>query len=291
MRQNSSQRCATLMFMTQPHIKATAAIRHIILDTETTGISAKHGHRIIEIACLELVDFKPSGRTLHHYINPQRRCPPEATKIHGITDVFLQDKPSFAKVADDILTFLAGATLVAHNARFDLGFLNAELQRLNRPALQDHVTGVVDTLAMARKNFPKQRNSLDGLCERFGVDRSARHIHGALLDAQLLAKVYLRLHAHTIERKLEKLLTKPKAPNPINDFLGWQHYLTQLLPTDARVEVTLTMHYVSNPLKNARKPVPVRSSVRVRSLDIALSSMPATSCRLQFSDVYDVEPI
>ena len=277
--------------MTQQNIKATAPNPHIVLDTETTGLSAKHGERIIEIACLELIDFKPTGRTLHHYINPQHRCHPEATQVHGITDAFLQDKPTFAELVDDILAFVGASTLIIHNAPFDLGFLNAELQRLNRPALQGHVVSVVDTLAIARKNFPKQSNSLNGLCERFGVDRSARRFHGALLDAQLLAEVFQRLRAHSIERRLEKLLCHPKAPCPINHFIGWQDYVTLLLPIDARVEVTLTLHYVNNPLKNARKPAPVRSSVRVKVLDIALSSMPATSFRLQFADVYDTVPL
>ena len=273
------------------HKPTHTPLRHIVLDTETTGLSAKHGDRVIEIACLELIDFKPTGRVLHHYLNPQRACQPEAVKVHGITDAFLQDKPTFAELAGDILAFVAGSTLVIHNAPFDLGFLNAELQQLQRPTIERQVAGVVDTLALARQHFAKQRNSLDGLCERFGVDLSARGLHGALLDAQLLAEVYRRLHGHDIERRLEKLLVNPKAPDPIKDFPGWQHYLTQMLPVDARVEVTLTLHYANNPLKHARKPQPVRSSVRVRALGIALGSMPATSCRLQFADVYDVEPL
>lgn len=278
MRQHTSHVGFTLQNMT--HQPAHAPLRHIVLDTETTGLSAKHGERIIEIACLELIDFKPTGRTLHHYINPQRRCHPEATQVHGITDAFLQDKPTFAELADDILAFVAGATLVIHNAPFDLGFLNAELLRLKRPALQKQIAGVVDTLSIARKSFPNQRNSLDGLCERFGVDRSARHFHGALLDAQLLAEVYQRLHKQAAERELLAKLNHPKAPCPLTHHGDWLTHLTGCLPTDARMEVTLVLHYAANAKANPQQHTPGRCSYHVRALDVALSSMPASQCRL-----------
>lgn len=273
--------------MTQHQPLKTHALRHIVLDTETTGLSAKHGERIIEIACLELIDFKPTGRTLHHYINPQRRCHPDAINVHGITDAFLQDKSTFAELADDILAFVAGATLVIHNAPFDLGFLNAELQRLKRPPLQKQVAGVVDTLAMARKSFPNQRNSLDGLCERFGVDRSARHFHGALLDAQLLAEVYQRLHKQAAERELLAKLNHPKAPSPLTQHGDWLTHLTGCLPIDARMEVTLVLHYAAAAKANPHKHTPQRYSYRVCALDVALSSMPATQCKFNSIDAFD----
>lgn len=273
--------------MTSQAPSHTQQHRHIVLDTETTGLSAKRGDRIIEIACLELIDFKPTGRRLHHYVNPLRPSHPEAVKVHGITDAFLQDKPTFGEIAREIVDFVSGGTLVIHNAPFDLSFLNAELQRLQRPSMQSQIAGVVDTLTMARQLFPQQRHSLDGLCERFGVDRSARGFHGALLDAQLLCGVYRRLHAHAVERRLEKLLTPPKAPDPLQDFQGWQHHLTQVLPDDARVEVEVVLHYPAAARAHPAQYASGRSSIRVRALDIALSSMPASQCRLNIVNAFD----
>lgn len=166
-------------------------IREIILDTETTGISPAQGHRIVEIGALELVNHVPTGRTFHVYINPERDMPAEAQAIHGLSSSFLGDKPAFAKIVDDLIEFLADAALVIHNASFDVGFLNAEFSRLGKPALAPE--RVVDTLAIARQKHPMASNSLDALCKRYGVDNSRRTKHGALLDSELLAEVYIEL--------------------------------------------------------------------------------------------------
>jgi DNA polymerase-3 subunit epsilon len=168
-------------------------MRQIFLDTETTGLSADNGDRIIEIGCIEMVGRRLSGATRHFYLNPERPSHPDAIRIHGLTDAFLADKPLFAQVADDLLLFLAGAEIIIHNAGFDVGFLNAELRRLGRPALAGQVARVTDSLTMAREMFPGKSNSLDALCKRLEVDNSNRALHGALLDAGLLAEVYIRM--------------------------------------------------------------------------------------------------
>ena len=167
--------------------------RQIFLDTETTGLSPENGDRIIEIGCIEMVNRRRTDRTLHVYLNPERRSHEDAVKIHGLTDDFLADKPKFAEVADELLAFLAGAEVVIHNAAFDVGFLNAELARLGRPGFAEHVAAVTDSLTMAREMFPGKSNSLDALCKRLEVDNSNRTLHGALLDAGLLAEVYIRM--------------------------------------------------------------------------------------------------
>ena len=168
-------------------------MRQIFLDTETTGLSAEQGDRIIEIGCIEFVNRRDSGRRLHHYINPLRASHPDALRVHGITDEFLADKPLFEKIADELQEFVAGAELVIHNASFDMGFLNAEFKRLGRGNFTQYVSRVTDSLAMAGATFPGKGNSLDALCKRLEVDNSHRDLHGALLDAGLLAEVYLRL--------------------------------------------------------------------------------------------------
>lgn len=168
-------------------------MRQIFLDTETTGLDAVNGDRIIEIGCIEMVNRRLTGQNKHFYLNPERSSHPDAVKVHGLTDEFLADKPRFAEVADDLLAFLAGADIVIHNAGFDIGFLNAELKRLDRGVVTDVVAGVTDTLLMARDMFPGKSNSLDALCKRLEVDNSNRTLHGALLDAGLLAEVYIRL--------------------------------------------------------------------------------------------------
>jgi DNA polymerase III subunit epsilon len=168
-------------------------MRHIVLDTETTGLSPDAGHRVIEIGCIELIDRKPTGRNLHHYLNPGRDSDEEALKVHGLTTEFLRDKPTFEHIAADLLAYVRGATLIIHNAAFDVGFLNKELDRAGLAPLADHVAGVIDTLAMAKQIYPGKRNGLDALCERLGVDNSGRTLHGALLDAGLLADVYIAL--------------------------------------------------------------------------------------------------
>ena len=166
-------------------------MREIILDTETTGLDPSQGDRIVEIGCLELVNRLPSGETFHVYINPQRAMSAEAEAVHGISDAFLADKPKFADIADGFLEFIGTDPLVIHNAAFDMKFLNAELEHVGRAPLE--ANPVIDTLAMARKRFPGAPASLDALCRRFGVDNSGRVHHGALLDSELLADVYLEL--------------------------------------------------------------------------------------------------
>jgi DNA polymerase III subunit epsilon len=168
-------------------------MRQVFLDTETTGLSAELGDRVIEIGCVEMVDRRLSGRTLHHYLNPQRSSHPDALRIHGLGDEFLSDKPLFAAVVDGLLAFIDGAEVVIHNASFDVGFLDHELARLQRPALNTHAGKITDSLLMAREMFPGKSNSLDALCKRLEVDNRSRSLHGALLDAGLLAEVYLAM--------------------------------------------------------------------------------------------------
>ena len=170
-----------------------SAMRQIFLDTETTGLSADDGDRIIEIGLIEMVGRRLTGNDRHWYLNPERPSHPDAVRVHGLTDEFLADKPLFAQVADELVEFLAGAEVVIHNAAFDIGFLDTELQRLSKPRTTEIVAGVVDTLEMAREMYPGQRNSLDALCKRLEVDNSGRTVHGALLDAGLLAEVYVRM--------------------------------------------------------------------------------------------------
>jgi len=167
--------------------------RLIVLDTETTGLSAENGDRIIEIGCVELLNRKLTGHNLHHYINPERDSHEDALKVHGISNEFLRDKPKFAQIADELIAYLEGAEIIIHNAAFDVGFLNKEFERLGKPPLSTWVAGVTDTLVMAKQMFPGKRNSLDALCDRLGVDNSGRTLHGALLDAELLADVYINL--------------------------------------------------------------------------------------------------
>ena len=168
-------------------------MRQICLDTETTGLSAEQGDRVIEIGCVELLHRKLTGNNLHFYLNPGRESHEEALKVHGITSEFLRDKPQFTAVVEEFLAYLQGAELIIHNAAFDVGFLNAELALVGRKPLAAHVSGVIDTLAMAKEMYPGKRNSLDSLCDRLGVDNSGRTLHGALLDAELLADVYINL--------------------------------------------------------------------------------------------------
>ena len=167
--------------------------RQIFLDTETTGLSAEGGDRVIEIGCVELVRRKLTGNNKHFYLNPGRDSHPDALRVHGITNEFLRDKPVFAAVAEELLEYLQGAEVIIHNAPFDIGFLNKELELMGRPALRGCVAKVTDTLAMAKEMYPGKRNSLDALCDRLEVDNSGRTLHGALLDAELLADVYINL--------------------------------------------------------------------------------------------------
>lgn len=168
-------------------------MRQIVLDTETTGLSAESGDRIIEIGCVEMVDRKLTGKNLHFYLNPGRDSHEDALKVHGISNEFLKDKPQFRAIADELMAYLEGAELIIHNAPFDLSFLNKELSLIGRAPLKDFVAGVIDSLMMAKELFPGKRNSLDALCDRLDVDNSGRTLHGALLDAELLADVYINL--------------------------------------------------------------------------------------------------
>lgn len=168
-------------------------MRQIVLDTETTGLDVQSGHRIIEVAGVELIDRQLTGRHFHRYINPERDIDPGALEVHGLTLEFLQDKPVFAEIVDELVAYLEGAELIIHNAPFDVGFLDAEFARLTRPPLAAITGGVTDTLQLAKSLHPGQRNSLDALCKRYGVDASARKLHGALIDCELLAGVYLAM--------------------------------------------------------------------------------------------------
>jgi DNA polymerase III subunit epsilon len=164
--------------------------REIVLDTETTGLSPATGDRLVEIGCVELINHIPSGRHYHVYINPQRSMPEEAFRVHGLSEEFLADKPLFKDVAEDFLAFVGDAQLIIHNASFDMGFLNAELERAGRPPLRNPV---LDTVLLAREKHPGARVSLDAMCKHYGIDNSRRTLHGALLDSEILAEVYLEL--------------------------------------------------------------------------------------------------
>ena len=168
-------------------------MRQIFLDTETTGLSAENGDRIIEIGCVELISRKLTGNNKHFYLNPGRESHEDAMKVHGISNEFLKDKPKFAIVADELLEYLRGAEVIIHNAPFDISFLNKELELMGQRPIRDYVEKVTDSLVMAKELFPGKRNSLDALCHRLDVDNSGRTLHGALLDAELLADVYINL--------------------------------------------------------------------------------------------------
>jgi len=168
-------------------------MRQLFLDTETTGLSAEGGDRVIELGCVELVNRKLTGNNLHFYVNPGRDRHEDALKVHGISNEFLRDKPKFETVAQEILDYVQGAEIIIHNAAFDVGFLNKELELAGQKPFTQYVESVVDTLVMAKQMYPGKRNSLDALCDRLGVDNSGRTLHGALLDAELLADVYINL--------------------------------------------------------------------------------------------------
>ncbi|MGN6083159.1 DNA polymerase III subunit epsilon [Trinickia sp.] len=168
-------------------------MRQIVLDTETTGLNARTGDRIIEIGGVELVNRRLTGNNLHFYVNPERDSDPGALAVHGLTTEFLSDKPKFAEIVDQLRDYLRDAELIIHNAPFDLGFLEAEFSLLGLPPFKEHYAGVIDTLVQAKAMFPGKRNSLDALCDRFGISNAHRTLHGALLDSELLAEVYLAM--------------------------------------------------------------------------------------------------
>jgi DNA polymerase-3 subunit epsilon len=183
-------------------------MRQIFLDTETTGLYPAQGHRIIEIAAVESFNRQLTHKHFHFYLNPEREIDAGAQEVHGISLEFLQDKPKFIEIVDDFLSFIDGAELVIHNAPFDVGFLNSELGRIDKPLLESKVQNIIDTLKMAKELRPGQRNSLDALCRHYGIDNSKRTLHGALLDAQLLAEVYM-----SMTRGQESLIVED-APKP-----------------------------------------------------------------------------
>lgn len=203
--------------------------RQVFLDTETTGLDPRQGHRIIEIAGIEMVNRRPTGRTFHRYLNPQREIDAGAVAVHGLTAEFLQDKPYFADVADELLDFLAGAELVIHNAPFDIGFLNSELTMLKRPPMSAYCAEVLDTLKLAKDLHPGQKNNLDALCRRYEVDNANRIFHGALLDAELLSAVYLGM-----TRGQESLMMSVEVEQVIRAPLGSaQHAAIRVILADA----------------------------------------------------------
>ncbi len=171
----------------------TTFTRQIVLDTETTGLSPDQGHRIIEIGCVELIDRRPTGKHFHYYLNPERLVDDGAFKVHGLSNDFLADKPVFKKIAEELVEFIRSAELIIHNATFDVGFLNAEFKKLSSKIKIEEICKITDTLDLARKKHPGQKNNLDALCKRYQIDLSDRLLHGALLDAQLLADVYLAM--------------------------------------------------------------------------------------------------
>jgi DNA polymerase-3 subunit epsilon len=168
-------------------------MRSVVLDTETTGLNAALGDRIIEIGCIEVLNRRVTGNHFHHYVNPERKSEDGALKVHGITQEFLEDKPKFREIAAELLDYIQGAELVIHNAAFDVEFLNLELARIGQPPIEEHCAAVVDSLRLARELHPGKKNSLDALCERYQIDHAYRTLHGALLDAALLAEVYLAM--------------------------------------------------------------------------------------------------
>jgi DNA polymerase-3 subunit epsilon len=185
-------------------------MRQIVLDTETTGLNPEMGHRVIEIGALEVINRRSTGRTFHLYLNPDREIDAGAVEVHGLTSDFLADKPHFEDVRDDFLSFIEDAELVIHNAPFDVGFLNSELRRMDSgDDLSRHCLGVLDTLKLAKELHPGQKNNLDALCRRYEVDNSGRTYHGALLDAQLLADVYLAMTRGQESLAIESFLTPP----------------------------------------------------------------------------------
>jgi DNA polymerase-3 subunit epsilon len=205
-------------------------LRQVVLDTETTGLDFRLGDRVIEIGCVELLNRKLTGQRFHRYINPEREVEAGALAVHGLSTEFLQDKPRFGEIADEFLDFIRGAELVIHNAAFDVGFLNNELALQREASLEQACLGVVDTLKMARELHPGRRNSLDALCERYAIDNSSRTLHGALLDAELLAEVYLAM-----TRGQESLLMEMDAiaPSGLHTGLAAQHLSLRVVRASA----------------------------------------------------------
>jgi DNA polymerase-3 subunit epsilon len=223
--------------------------REIVLDTETTGFEPKQGHRLVELACVELEDFLPTGRTFHCYIDPERDMPPEAEKVHGLSAAFLKGKPKFAEaeICDAFLEFVGDAKVIAHNAGFDRNFVNFELQMAGKALV--HEDRWVDTLAMAQKRFPGMYNSLDALCKRFNISLAEREKHGALIDARLLAAIYLELQGGR-ERKLELAPTRLKAAAAVAEQAAYGARPRPLEPRSTEEERARHLEFVKANLKD-----------------------------------------
>jgi DNA polymerase-3 subunit epsilon len=229
-------------------------MRQIVLDTETTGLEHSAGHRIIEIGCIEIIDRKITGNRFHVYLNPERDIDAGAVEVHGLSRDFLADKPKFGSIADDFLTFLAGAELIIHNASFDEGFINHELRLLaaGHSEIADYCK-IVDTLAMAKKMYPGQRNNLDALCRRHGIDNSRRDLHGALLDAELLAEVYLAMTGGQTRLTLEFEAEVPAVK----------------VETGTETSVSLLLSHNRKPLKIQRSSLEEENAHSARLAEIA----------------------
>ena len=223
--------------------------REIVLDTETTGFEPKQGHRMVEIACVELQDFLPTGRSFHVYIDPERDMPPEAEKVHGLSAAFLAGKPKFAhpEVSEAFLEFVGDAFLIAHNAGFDRNFVNFELEKCGRPVI--HESRWIDTLALAQKRFPGMYNSLDALCKRFNISLAEREKHGALIDAKLLASVYLELQGGR-ERKLELTPSRAKIAVAQAVQAAYGARPRPLVPRSTEAERARHLEFVTKTLKD-----------------------------------------
>ena len=212
-------------------------MRQIFLDTETTGLSPESGDRIIEIGGVELVNRRLTGRKIHFYVNPERRNSVDAYNVHGLSDEFLADKPLFGHIVDELIEFVRDAEIIIHNAAFDVGFLDAELRRIGRPAFLEHGVRVTDSLSMARDSFPGKSNSLDALCKRFEVNNAARELHGALLDAGLLAEVYIRMTRGQESRHRRRRLDSRRFRGAVDRFqraLAGRHRRRRRRPRGAR---------------------------------------------------------
>jgi DNA polymerase-3 subunit epsilon len=218
-------------------------MRQIFLDTETTGLDPAQGHRVIEIAAVEVVNRRLTNNHFHVYLNPDREIDAGAQEVHGITLEFLQDKPRFSSVVDDFLDFIAGGELIIHNAPFDVGFLNHELGMIGRPGLLQFCAGVIDTLKMAKEMRPGQRNNLDALCRHFGVDNSSRTLHGALLDAELLADVYLAM-TRGQESLMIDMVAEPERSVSEEGAASQRHGALKVLAADD-VEMELHRQYLA----------------------------------------------
>lgn len=227
-------------------------MREIVLDTETTGLDPKSGDRIVEIGCVELLNHVPTGEVYHQYINPERDMPAEAERVHGLSEAFLKDHPLFADVSDKFVTFVGDATLVIHNAAFDMGFINAELGRVGVEEIPMY--RAVDTVSMARKKFPGAQASLDALCRRFGIDLSGRELHGALLDAQLLADVYLELlggRQHGMDLAADAAISvvgENTGSSPDSGTAGRRAPRPHTIPTDEEERHTAFMEKLQDPI-------------------------------------------